>query len=90
MAPDKLEARIRAAGRAVSLAAMVREPIAAEVLGIAARTLRTWRLEGRAPAHVRLNGTTWYSIATLAAVLGQSRPIVADSTLPPDDKPAQR
>lgn len=89
MAPDELEARIRAAGRAISLAGMVREPVAAEVLGIATRTLRTWRLEGRAPAHIRLNGTCWYSVATLAAVLGQTRPGVADSTLPPDAPPAQ-
>jgi hypothetical protein len=48
MTPDELEQRIRAAGRAVSLAGLVRETVAAEVLGIAPRTLRRLGLRPRA------------------------------------------
>jgi predicted site-specific integrase-resolvase len=70
MTPEELEQRIRAAGRAISLAGMVHEAVAAEVLGIAPRTLRAWRVDGRAPAHIRLNGTHWYAVSTLAAALG--------------------
>jgi hypothetical protein len=98
MTPEELEARIRAAGRAISLAGLVREAVAAEVLGCAVRTLRTWRYDGRAPAHIRLNGTHWYSVATLADFLtatavadcGQTWPNVADSVLPVEPKAAQR
>jgi hypothetical protein len=74
MTPEELEQRIRAAGRAISLAGMVREAVAAEVLGIAVRTLWGRRMAGRAPPHTQVNGCAWYSITSLAAVLGQDEP----------------
>jgi hypothetical protein len=67
---DELEARIRAAGHHVSLAGLVRERVAAEVLGVAPRTLRKWRTLGKPAAFTQLNGAIWYAVADLALAVG--------------------
>jgi hypothetical protein len=77
MTADELEARICAAGHSITLAGLVRERVAAEVLGVAPRTLRKWRTLGKPPEFTQLNGAVWYSVADLALAVGPERPFEA-------------
>lgn len=64
---QELERRCLAAGRRVTLGGSVDSETAAEVLGVAAGTLRNWRAAGIGPAYTPIRGRCWYSVTDLAA-----------------------
>ncbi len=68
-----LAARLEARGRWVSLDHRVREPVAAEVLGVTARTLQRWREAGIGPAFVAISRSVTYRLADLLAWIDERR-----------------
>jgi predicted site-specific integrase-resolvase len=67
MTPEQIEARAKAEGIAVSTLGLIAEMDVARMLKVSARTMRTWRNDGKGPAHTQLNGRVWYSCEALAA-----------------------
>lgn len=55
----RIAAELRARRHWVSDDWRVREPTAAELIGISTRTLRTWRTEGRAPTFIDAGRLTY-------------------------------
>jgi hypothetical protein len=70
---EELEKRIRAEGIPITPAGLLRERAAAQVLGVAPRTLREWRLAEKPPPWHRLSGTIRYHVADLAAFITSGR-----------------
>ena len=62
-----LAERLERAGKWVSLDHRVREPVAAEVLGVTGRTLQRWREAGTGPGFVVLSRNVTYRLADLLA-----------------------
>ncbi len=60
-----LAERLERAGKWVSLDHRVREPVAAEVLGVTGRTLQRWREAGTGPAFVVLSRNVTYRVVDL-------------------------
>lgn len=101
MTADDLRAVARQRKIQVTMAGMIREFDAAAMLGVGARTLRRWRAQGTAPAHVTIGKTTvLYPLASLAAALtpnnwptlairGQTRPFSSVPLVAADDPSAQ-
>lgn len=52
---------------------IVREPVAARLLGVSIAALRRWRREGRGPAFVRLEGCVGYRMTDLDAFIDSHR-----------------
>lgn len=52
---------------------IVKEPIAAEMLGVARGTLRNWRHRGVGPAVIRQRGSVGYSVSDLLAWIDACR-----------------
>lgn len=68
-----LAARLEARGRWVSLDNRVREPVAAEVLGVTSRTLQRWREAGCSPPFVVIGRALSYRLADLLAWIDERR-----------------
>ncbi len=52
---------------------VVREPKAAQLLGVSIAALRRWRREKRGPAFVRLQRCIGYRMADIEAFIGENR-----------------
>lgn len=46
---------------------------AAAYLGVSARTLRRWRMQGTGPAFYKVGGRVWYTLSDLAIYVGDCR-----------------
>ena len=68
-----LTERLEARRRWVSLDHRVREPVAAEVLGVTSRTLQRWREAGCSPPFVVIGRNVTYRLADLLAWIGARR-----------------
>lgn len=68
-----LAARLEARRRWVSLDHRVREPVAAEVLGVTARTLQRWREAGCSPPFVVMGRALSYRLGDLLQWIDERR-----------------
>jgi hypothetical protein len=69
MSADELVSALRAAGIATRPSGMMRGSELARFLACSPRTLHAWRVAGKPPQAVRLNGAWHYPIAAVAAFL---------------------
>lgn len=56
----------------MSIESFMNEHAAAELLGIAAQTLRRWRWAGKGPSYVKVGHAVRYAPAALAAFIDRS------------------
>jgi hypothetical protein len=78
--PDQLEqfrATLVRGGIRPTVSDLVRASDAARVLGLAPKTLRNWRSDGRGPDFVSIGGSVFYPLASLNAFIeaGRCRPV---------------
>lgn len=69
---DELKAYCRDRGAYVSPEGMVREPVAAELMGLAPKTLTNWRSNGKALPYIKRAGRPLYSLGVIAAWLAEN------------------
>jgi hypothetical protein len=63
---EEIKALAKAAGISVSPLGLISAADTARLLQRSNRTIRSWRSEGRGPAHTQLGGRFWYSCEALA------------------------